>query len=70
MSTHHAAIDTRARRRRVGEPLPPNRPSDWIAPITAVALAAGLLVVAAFAGSRTGAGPSDNDARLVQMYGP
>jgi hypothetical protein len=70
MSTDHAAIDTRARRARLGEPLPPNRSSDWIAPIAAVALAVGLLVVAAVAGPRSAADASDNDARLAQMYGP
>jgi hypothetical protein len=70
MSTHYAAVDSRARRERLGEPLPPNRSSDWVAPIAAVALAVGLLVVAAVAGPRNATDPSNNDARLAQMYGP
>lgn len=70
MSTDQAAIDSRARRERRDEPLPPNRSSDWIAPIAAVALAVGLLVVAAVAGTRNATDPSDNDARLARMFGP
>jgi hypothetical protein len=70
MSTDHAAIDSRARRARRDEPLPPNRSSDWIAPIAAVALAVGLLVVAAVAGPRNATDPSGDNARLAQMYGP
>jgi hypothetical protein len=70
MSIHHAAIDPRTQRERLGEPLPPIRTSDWLAPIAAVALAVGLLVVAAVAGTRSASNSSDNDARLVQMYGP
>jgi hypothetical protein len=70
MWSHRAAIDSRARRERLGEPLPPNNSSDWVAPIAAVALAVGLLVFAAVAGPRNAKNPSDNDARLARMYGP
>jgi hypothetical protein len=65
-----AGIDTRAQRSRRGEPLPANRPSDWLAPVAAIGLVGALLIVAAIAGPGNTTTAAKNNAILAKMFGP